>query len=376
MPLESLLAVVEKLRGRIETHGNSLTGSEWLTRYALIDPLLRELGWDTEDPDMVIPEFSVNLYGGGTARADYALINMSTGNPLIMVEAKRLDESLQRRAVSQGITDCLHTGTIFFAVTDGRKWEIYDTRKRVTPPEMKVVDFDLSNDSPADVCLKALALWRYGAMAENVTHAQTLVAGLMGAISADTAQSTDATMNVANPTPVAAQPTPTISAPQQTIPGDSRSNPEQVPAAAIPSSPSPVAQQSPSATPAPNGEWRPLSEAIGMDKTIKLQGIMFPDGSSVTTRNWDELTVEVVRWLNDNDRLPQPPFRIQSSTSKTRYVVAEQPISPSGEHYDGMTEVADGVWVINHLHHDTAAGNARVAIRHVDMDPAAFQVLY
>lgn len=29
-----------------------------LTRYALVDPFLCSLGWDTENPDMVIPKYS------------------------------------------------------------------------------------------------------------------------------------------------------------------------------------------------------------------------------------------------------------------------------------------------------------------------------
>ena len=57
MPLESLLELVETLRKRIDEHGAALRQSEALTRYALIDPLLRELGWDTEDPALVVPEF-------------------------------------------------------------------------------------------------------------------------------------------------------------------------------------------------------------------------------------------------------------------------------------------------------------------------------
>ncbi|MDE2686206.1 MAG: hypothetical protein OXI16_01710 [Chloroflexota bacterium] len=62
MPLESLHALIEKLRQRIQSHRSILSGSEWLTRYTLIDPLLRELSWDTEDPELVIPEYSS---GGG-----------------------------------------------------------------------------------------------------------------------------------------------------------------------------------------------------------------------------------------------------------------------------------------------------------------------
>ena len=80
MPLESLLKLAETLKTRVSVHGAELGASEIRTRYALIDPLLRELGWDTSDPSAVIPEYS-----SGSGRADYAL--MSTGKPAIMVEA-------------------------------------------------------------------------------------------------------------------------------------------------------------------------------------------------------------------------------------------------------------------------------------------------
>lgn len=59
MPLENLLILIEKLQKRIDSHGDALRQSEALIRYALIDPLLRELGWDTEDPDMVVPEYQL-----------------------------------------------------------------------------------------------------------------------------------------------------------------------------------------------------------------------------------------------------------------------------------------------------------------------------
>ena len=52
MPLQSLYELIATLRGRIERHAANLSQSEMLTRYALVDPLLRELGWNTEDPDL------------------------------------------------------------------------------------------------------------------------------------------------------------------------------------------------------------------------------------------------------------------------------------------------------------------------------------
>ena len=88
MPLETLLELVQTLSHRIDRHGPALRQSEALTRYALIDPLLRELGWNTSNPDMVIPE-----YRSGNGRADYALMN--NGSPAMMVEAKSLGTPLR-----------------------------------------------------------------------------------------------------------------------------------------------------------------------------------------------------------------------------------------------------------------------------------------
>jgi hypothetical protein len=55
---------------------------------ALIDPLLRALGWDVFDPEVVTPEYKVE---GGWA--DYALLR-ADGRPAATVEAKKLGEVL------------------------------------------------------------------------------------------------------------------------------------------------------------------------------------------------------------------------------------------------------------------------------------------
>ena len=125
-------------------------------------------------------------------------------------------------------------------------------------------------------------------------------------------------------------------------------------------------------TPAPNGGWRPLSEAIGMG-TSKLQGIVFPDNSSLITEDWNELTVEVVRWLTDNNYPVREQCPIQTPKAKTRYAVAEEPVRPSGEPHDGMIEV-NSLWVLNDLHYEFAAGNARIVIERAGMEPSEFKV--
>ena len=64
MLLDSLYQTVEKLQERIQSHQDKLSQSEALTRNTLVDPLLRALGWDTEDPMQVMPEFKLKMAAG------------------------------------------------------------------------------------------------------------------------------------------------------------------------------------------------------------------------------------------------------------------------------------------------------------------------
>lgn len=174
MLLESLLSLVGKLRGRIETHGSSLRQSEALTRYALIDPLLRELGWDTEDPDVVMPEFSVDIYDGIQERPDYVLIHAD--NQVAMIESTKLDGDLQER-VSYGINVCDHIGIRYFVATDGRRWEIYETYKPVQLDQKRIASFDLMSGMPGEACLNALVLWQHNLAAGIIIPAQAPIDG-------------------------------------------------------------------------------------------------------------------------------------------------------------------------------------------------------
>ena len=54
--LDELSRVVQILAERIKEHGHTLRGNELGTRYALIDPLLANLGWDLADPNEVVAE--------------------------------------------------------------------------------------------------------------------------------------------------------------------------------------------------------------------------------------------------------------------------------------------------------------------------------
>jgi len=149
--MEDLLHMIERVRERIKRFGNELQRSEALTRYALIDPILRALGWDTEDLEQVRPEFPVE-----TGKPDYALI--WKGKPLIMIEAKRLGTNL-REARIKGINYTNAKGVPFFICTDGNLWEIYEVFRPAPLEERRIVAINLEEETPGEAARKLLALW-------------------------------------------------------------------------------------------------------------------------------------------------------------------------------------------------------------------------
>ena len=151
-----LVGVIETLRGRIERHRPALSQSEALTRYALIDPLLRELGWDTADPDLVTPEHRV---GGG--RADYALLG-ENGVTRAFIEAKRLGEPLETQTagpIEQVFTYALTQQVKFAGLTDGNRW-ILDDVSDFSGGDRRKLDISISTEPVYQCALKLLLLWR------------------------------------------------------------------------------------------------------------------------------------------------------------------------------------------------------------------------
>ena len=119
---------------------------EYQTRYSLIDPVLRSLGWDTADVSQVQVE-----YDTGEGRVDYVLLQSEDGLPSIIVEAKSLGRSLQTAAVVGQLSIYAEaTKTKGYAIlTDGDIWRIYDSSKRGSFQNKLIVEVELDDGSNA-----------------------------------------------------------------------------------------------------------------------------------------------------------------------------------------------------------------------------------
>ncbi len=142
MTLDSLQRLIEKLRKTIEAHRGYLAENENRTRQVLIDPLLRKLGWDVSNPNMVQLEYSVNQQ-----RADYAL--MSKDKPRAVVEAKRLGSDLGDDQIMQALNYANWDGIDYMIVSDGDRWEMYEVFKRGPLNKRLLMKLELSQQ-PAD----------------------------------------------------------------------------------------------------------------------------------------------------------------------------------------------------------------------------------
>jgi hypothetical protein len=123
--------LVEQLRTKIARYHAPL--GEQNTKAALIEPLLRGIGWDVEDVDEVHREYRVRSMDNPV---DYAL--MLDRKPALFVEAKGTRENLEdRKWAGQIMQYAAVAGVEWVLLTNGDEYRIYNSHATV-PVEDKL----------------------------------------------------------------------------------------------------------------------------------------------------------------------------------------------------------------------------------------------
>ena len=144
--MRDLLTTLDTIRERIKDHRTNLAKNEAMTRYVLIDPLLRSLDWDVSNPKDVVPEEG----SGAGGKTDYTM-----GRNSMVVEAKKFGEVLDRH--TDKLVDYIRTRDVRYGVlTNGSQWRMYDSKETTRTP---VVEFDV-NDANGIIIPKAARLHR------------------------------------------------------------------------------------------------------------------------------------------------------------------------------------------------------------------------
>jgi len=125
--------------------------------------VLRELGWDTYDANVVWPEYQTA--GGG--RADFALCDPPS-KPKVFIEVKHLGKA--ESAVEQALLYAFKSGVPFVVLTDGRTWSFYLPAEAGDYDERRVYKLDLYERSPDEATEK----FRHYLANESVASGESL----------------------------------------------------------------------------------------------------------------------------------------------------------------------------------------------------------
>ena len=125
-------------RGQLQIKA-PVNNHETSTRYIVIDPILRALDWDLSNPAECVVEYEVARRATYSAtRVDYVLKD-ATGEPAIVIEAKRIDvESDDEGALDQmeRYLQDIPTATLA-VVTNGQYWNIAKREGNDWEPESR-----------------------------------------------------------------------------------------------------------------------------------------------------------------------------------------------------------------------------------------------
>ena len=319
MALDDLKETIETLRERIQAHRTYLEGNETRTRQALIDPMLRALGWDVEDPKSVELE-----YGIKRKWADYAL--MESGRPIAVIEAKALGRALNDDEKMQALNYANMDGIDYMAVTNGDHWQMFDVFKRGQLDNRILMEFQLTRDESYACALQALGLWR-----------PNLASG----------EPQEAATPVMIEKPARAESASTISEP---------SRGKKV------------------AEPSKNGDWMPLT-SLKIEKGQKPPAfIKFLDSSTRSLKNWTDLLESVAENLVEIGKLSALDCPVIKGRSKL-YLLHTESIHPDPDAKEFVTKRKIGnLWLNTHFNATNTWKNSCWLLEHFGVNPSTVLV--
>ncbi|MEW4530636.1 hypothetical protein [Maioricimonas sp. JC845] len=149
--MQKLRAAVANVAVKINKY-RSRGINEQDTKAALIQPILRALGWDVEDPEELAREYKQRRQD---RPVDYALQLLRS--PCLFIEAKSLGSNLDdHKWANQIANDAMQSGVEWGALTDGDEYRLYNSHAPVPLEEKLFRKFRISDD--ADAAVRTLAL--------------------------------------------------------------------------------------------------------------------------------------------------------------------------------------------------------------------------
>ncbi len=161
MNKEAIEMVVE----RIKRNRTLYEQSEMQVRESIVNPILRDLDWNSENPE----EVRHNVFSE-EGIPDYSLLK--DGKKVLFIEAKKLSIDVEKRDVIRQLANyCFGEGMEYGVLTNGSIWVLFRAfLKDTTMPERVVWKSDIENDDITGTMRRLNTISK-----ENIGNIETLI---------------------------------------------------------------------------------------------------------------------------------------------------------------------------------------------------------
>ena len=140
-----MLQLIERIRERL---AQGAYANEAAISHGVVTPILNALGWDSADPQQLVPEFPIPARG----RIDFALFTLGQ-RPAVFIEVKGV--GLTFEGDRQLFEYAFHEGVPFCVLTDGRQWSFYLPGGQGSYDDRRVYRLQLDDREPEE-CARIL----------------------------------------------------------------------------------------------------------------------------------------------------------------------------------------------------------------------------
>ena len=321
--LDDLIQTIDTLKERIRKHKDYLGAYEARTRVSLIDPMLRALGWDVDDPDLVQVEPKTD-----NGWADYALLGISH-RPVAFVEAKKLSANIAdhtQQTVGYAISENMNGSNrvSYCACTNGDDWKVFDLFTQAP-----VMDVSITGNDSAKAAMKFLGLWRRSFSDGSFDRAVEPLSGLVSPAGVgDEGAGSGATKEVREATETTAEWTPLT------------------------------------------GDFPIRGKSAGATLRLAPKAIRFPDGEERRIWAWIQILRETGLWLTRSSWLTPENCQIKREKGNL-YIFNTEPKHPSGRAFGQQNPLGDtGIVMEKDLGGEEAIEYAKQVLKHFGQDPS------
>lgn len=156
---------IETVLERLKKHRSLYEKSEESVRYQIINPILRDMGWDPENPEEVRPNISSE-----EGIPDYSLFK--DGRKVLFIEAKNLSVDIEQKEVIRKLANyCFGEGMKYGVLTNGSVWLLFRAfQEGTTIAERIVWKTDVENDDLTAVVRRLNTISK-----ENIENIEILI---------------------------------------------------------------------------------------------------------------------------------------------------------------------------------------------------------